>query len=107
MYNMKLYKLIQSIYLGAWQQLENWLQASTKIENKIKFNKKQLQTKRWYKEREQLFLRKLTDISKPNTICIKDVYAPNNNNNNNNNKIQYDQQNKKWAAFTYIYKETK
>jgi hypothetical protein len=26
--------------------------------------------KRWYKEREQLFLlRKLTDISEPNTIC--------------------------------------
>jgi hypothetical protein len=33
--------------------------------------------KRWYKEREQLFLfRKLTDISKQNTIFVKDVDAP-------------------------------
>jgi hypothetical protein len=33
--------------------------------------------KRWYKEREQLFLfRKLTDISKQNTIFVKDVIAP-------------------------------
>jgi hypothetical protein len=44
---------------------------------RIKHNKKQLKTKRSYKEREQLFLfRKLPDISKPNTISIKNVNAP-------------------------------
>jgi hypothetical protein len=33
--------------------------------------------KRWYKKREQLFLfKKLTDISKQNTIFVKDVDAP-------------------------------
>jgi hypothetical protein len=52
----------------------NYRQA-LKIENKIKH--KQLKTKRWYKETEQLFLfRELTNISKPNTIFIKGVDAP-------------------------------
>jgi hypothetical protein len=43
----------------------------------MKQNKIHLKTKKWYKKREQLFLfRKLTDISKPNTIFVKDVDAP-------------------------------
>jgi hypothetical protein len=44
---------------------------------KSKHNKIQLKTKRWYKKREQLFLfRKLTDISKQNTIFVEYVDAP-------------------------------
>jgi hypothetical protein len=43
----------------------------------MRHDKIQLKTKRWYKKREQLFLfRKLTDISKQNTIFVKDVDAP-------------------------------
>jgi hypothetical protein len=37
----------------------------------------QLKTKKWYKKREQIFLfKKLTDISKQNTIFVKSVDAP-------------------------------
>jgi hypothetical protein len=40
-------------------------------------SKIQLKTKRWYKIGKQLFLfKKLTDISKQNTIFVKDVDAP-------------------------------
>jgi hypothetical protein len=43
----------------------------------MKHNKILLKTERWYKKREQLFLfGKLTDISKQNTIFVKDVDAP-------------------------------
>jgi hypothetical protein len=56
----------------------------------MKHNKIQLRTKRSYKKREQLFLfRKLTDISKQNTIFVKDVDAPTDCINNNNNSIQF------------------
>jgi hypothetical protein len=56
---------------------EELITGSTKIKSKMKHNKMQLKTKRWYKKRGQLFLfRKLTDISKQNTIFVKDVDAP-------------------------------
>jgi hypothetical protein len=43
----------------------------------MRHNKIQLKTKRRYKKREQLFLfRKLTDISKQNTVFVKDVDDP-------------------------------
>jgi hypothetical protein len=43
----------------------------------MKHDKIQLKTKSWCKKREPLFLfRKLTDISKQNTIFVKDVDAP-------------------------------
>jgi hypothetical protein len=47
------------------------------MKNIIKHNKLQLETRRGYKKREQLFwFYKLTDISKQNTIFVKDVDAP-------------------------------
>jgi hypothetical protein len=45
--------------------------------NTTAHNKIQLKTKRGYKKREQLLIfKKLTDISKQNTIFVKDVDAP-------------------------------
>jgi hypothetical protein len=42
----------------------------------MKQNEIQLKTKRRYEKREQLVIKKLTDISKQNTIFVKDADTP-------------------------------